>query len=433
MSALSLLLGIVSAGPVDAAQDGAGHGRLAELRSAAGPQVARIRAMKAGEWLLLGAPAPDPKWRPAPGRSYTNKMAYAPDRIGAFLFGEGVHGKYGEGKRAGHYNDDVFFYDLMAHRYICVYPGTKTADFMVTRDDRGFLADADGQNPPIAIAVHGYECSCYIPETHEFITLLTGSPYSQKIQQRLNAMVKDHALHGLKPGGMHPFFYDTTSDRWLRRLAVGRGPVTGFADALVYVPTLKKTFLYQRGGTFWVYDQQKPSWTQLTPKGERPSTAGGKAAHEGTLCYDSRRDRLYLFNRDQASVPWAYDCRTNTFVDLQARNQFYPSSNTYEQGKLMMGSTSSNVHYDTVADVVVLRARIKKGVGDPRNLNGTDLGLAIYDPAKNEWSQDQVRMPADTPTGSWNSFCSPELNVHVFHIAGDGRTNGQILLYRHAR
>src|ERR1043165_5635082 len=302
MRLFSFVLVVLLVSSSAAGDKAARKGPLADLPSRPGPHVAKIKAMKGGEWLMLGAPAPDPKWGAAPGRAYTNKMAYAPDLVGGFLVGEGAHGKYGDGPREGHYNDDVFFYDLMAHRYICLYPGTKTADFKVKLDAQGFLADEHGQNPPIAIAVHGYECSCYNPHTHEFMTLLTGSPYSQKIQQRLRDMVPDVTLHGRKGGGMHPFFYDTATGRWLRREAEGKGPVTGFAHALVDIPTQKKTLLYQRGSGFWVYDNEKPSWTYLTAKGERPTTVGGKTSNEGTLCYDSKRDRLYLFNRDQSSV-----------------------------------------------------------------------------------------------------------------------------------
>jgi hypothetical protein len=427
--ALLLLLATSAA----AGEKGPRKGPLANLPSPPGPHLAKIKAMKDGDWLMLGAPAPDPKWGPAPGRSYTNKMAYAPDLVGGFLFGEGVHGKSGDGKRDGHYNDDVFFYDLLGHRYLCLYPGTKTAAFKVKLDAQGFLADLDGQNPPIAIAVHGYECSCYIPESHEFMTLLTGSPYARKIQERVRSMVRDTARHSRKQGGMHPFFYDTTTGRWFRRKVEGKGPVTGLARALVYIPTQKKTLFYQRGDGFWVYNHAHPSWTYLAAK-NRPTTVHGKPSHEGTLCYDSKRDRLYIFNRDALSVPWAYDCKSNTFTDLKAPHQFYPASNSYEQGKLMLGSTSSNAHYDSVADVVVLRVRIKKGSGDPRNIAGTPLGLAIYDPVKNEWAKDFVPLPADRDVrGAWNSFYSPELNVHVFHISGDGRTNGRVLLYRHKR
>jgi hypothetical protein len=66
--------------------------------------------------------------------------------------------------------------------------------------------------------------------------------------------------------------------------------------------------------------------------------------------------------------------------------------------------------------------------------SGTSLSLAIYDPVKHEWGREPVLFPTDLELGgAWNSFYSPELNVHVYHIAGDSRTNGQILLYRHKR
>ena len=38
---------------------------------------------------------------------------------GAFLFGEGIHGYT---KPDGHYMDDLWFYDIQGHRWICCYP-----------------------------------------------------------------------------------------------------------------------------------------------------------------------------------------------------------------------------------------------------------------------------------------------------------------------
>lgn len=407
---------------------------LAGLPSSPGPHVAKIKALENDQWLALGTPEPDPKWGPAPGRAYTNKMAYAPDLVGAFLQGEGVHGAHGSGPREGRYNDDVFFYDLMAHRYICLYPGTKTDSFQVKLDEEGFVAAEDGQHLPIAIAVHGYECSSYNPKTRQFMTLLTGSPYSRTLRSRLKTMVQDPSLHSRDGGGKHPFFYDVDSGRWFRRKVEGNGPRTGFADALIYLPRLQKTALYQRGSDFWLFDHDRPSWQRVTAKGGAPETADGRRSSEGTVCYDSKRELLYVFNRDQVSMPWAYDPKTNTFRGLKAKNQFYPPTNSYEQGRIMIGSTSSGVHYDSAADVVVMRLRIKRGTGDPRNIPAETLGLAIYDPVTNEWQQDIVPLPeAAQIRGAWNSFYSPELNVHVYHIARDSRTGGTVVVYRHRR
>ena len=416
------------------AEENAGaKGPLASLPSPPGPHVEKIEALGDGEWLALGAPAPDRKWGPAPGRAYTNKMAYAPDLVGAFLQGEGVHGATGAGPREGHFNDDVFFYDLMAHRWICLYPGTKKESFEVKLDEQGFLAAAGGQHPPIAIAVHGYECLSYSPQTREFMTLQTGSPYSRSIQARIKEMAGEDAAYG-RDMGKHPYFHDVDTGRWFRRKVEGNGPRTGFTHALTWIPTLKKTVLYQRGGNLWFYDHDKAGWENVAAEGGRPTTADGRPSREGTLCYDSKRDRLYLFNRGQASLPWAYDFKTNTLTDLEAKNQVYPATNTVEQGQIMIGSTSSGAHYDSVADVVVMRMRLKQGTGDPRNVRARTLGLAIYDPVNNEWSKDPVPLPEEAQRrGAWNSFYSPELNVHVFHIAGDSRTDGEIVLYRHKR
>jgi hypothetical protein len=434
MRLLPLLIGLLAVASAWSAEDSKRGGPLSSLPSAAGPHVARIEAMQDGEWIVLGAPAPDPTWGPAPGRAYTNKMAYAPDLMGAFLQGEGVHGEHGTGPREGRFNDDVFFYDLMAHRYICVYPGTRTEDFQVKLDGDGFLVDGDGQHPPIAIAVHGYECLSYNPVTREFMTLLTGSPYSKKIASRLDQMVGEHPLHGRNQGGVHPFFYSATTGRWFRRKVEGEGPRTGFADALTYLPSQRKTVLYQRGGDFWFYDHTRPSWRRITAEGGRPATVDARPSNEGSLCYDSQRDRLYVFNRDQVSLPWAYDCKTNTFADLKAENQPFPSTNSFEQGRIALGSTASGVHYDSAADAVVMRLAIKQGTGDPRNIRAKTLGLIVYDPEKNSWSEKPIPLPEGADVrGAWNSFYSPELNVHVYHIAGDSRTNGRILLYRHRR
>src|SRR5438132_1285247 len=68
------------------------QGPLAGLPSKPGPHIDKIKALGNNEWLDLGAPAADPLWGKARGRSWGAKMPYAPDLQGAFLAGQGVHG-----------------------------------------------------------------------------------------------------------------------------------------------------------------------------------------------------------------------------------------------------------------------------------------------------------------------------------------------------
>ena len=85
-----------------------------------GEHLAKIAALGDNEWVDLGSPEPDPKWGKARGRSWSPVAPYAPDMRGAFFFGEGPHGMV---KPDGHYMDDLWFYDVNQHRWVCVYPG----------------------------------------------------------------------------------------------------------------------------------------------------------------------------------------------------------------------------------------------------------------------------------------------------------------------
>ena len=142
---------------------------------------------------------------------------------------------------------------------------------------------------------------------------------------------------------------------------------------------------------------------------------------------------MYIFNRGQVSIPAAFDFKTSRLIDLESKHQPYRGED-YAQGVLQSGSTTSAVQYDSVADVVVMRLCIKKGEGSSMSLGKTCVGLAIYDPETNEWSQTPVALAESAQDrGCWNTCYSPELNVHVFHIAGDSKTNGRVVLYRHKR
>lgn len=113
-------------------------------------------------WVDLGKPTPDPIWGFGRGRAWTPTMPTAPDLAGAFLYGEGIHGYV---KPDGHYMDDLWFYDVNAHAWICAWPGTDVKDvgnFKLNAD--GFVVTPNGQCPPIATLVHGYNMPCYSPD-----------------------------------------------------------------------------------------------------------------------------------------------------------------------------------------------------------------------------------------------------------------------------
>ena len=89
-------------------------GPLTALPSKPGPHIEKIRAPAEGAWLSLGAPAADPSWGKARGRSWSAPMPYAADRKATFLTGEGVHGWYN--KETNRYMDDLWAHDVNAYR-----------------------------------------------------------------------------------------------------------------------------------------------------------------------------------------------------------------------------------------------------------------------------------------------------------------------------
>lgn len=81
---------------------------------------------------------------------------------GAFLFGEGIHGWVNPAN--GRYIDGLWLYDVNAHRWVALYPGTDTRsppELQVTRD--GFEGIGPDQPLPIATMVHGYEMTAWDP------------------------------------------------------------------------------------------------------------------------------------------------------------------------------------------------------------------------------------------------------------------------------
>src|SRR5262245_15135408 len=127
---------------------------LRRLPSKPGPHVEQIKKLGDNEWLELGRPAADPKWGRARGRSWNAALPVVPELRGAFLFGEGVHGYT---KPDGRYMDDLWFYDINAHRWICCHPGADTKSLKLSIDADGFEARADGKLVAVAQQADGHE------------------------------------------------------------------------------------------------------------------------------------------------------------------------------------------------------------------------------------------------------------------------------------
>ena len=80
------------------------------------------------------------------------------------------------------------------------------------------------------------------------------------------------------------------------------------------------------------------------------------------------------------------------------------------------------MRYDPVADVVILAVHTDKR-----------RGIYIYNPETNAWNEEKLAFPDAFPSLCVNGFYDPQWNVHVFHAAGDSRTDGTIWLYRHKK
>src|ERR1700678_2160536 len=139
----SIMAAFFSMGLTGLAQETAKNGLLADLPSKPGKHIEKIKGLGDNEWLNLGVPAADPKWGKARGSAWGAKaLMLAPDLRGAFLFGEGVHAYV---KPDGHIMDDLWFYDINTHAWICLHPGMNTKTFTQRVKDKQLLIDDNGQ------------------------------------------------------------------------------------------------------------------------------------------------------------------------------------------------------------------------------------------------------------------------------------------------
>src|SRR5262245_21201795 len=294
---------------------------LKELPSPPGPNVEKIKALGENQWLELGKPAADATWGRALGRSWCATMPFAPKLRGAFMYGEGVHGY---AKPDGHYMDDLWFYDVNGHRWICCYPGadTKTLALAISKD--GFEVDAKGDLVPVAQQAHGYAMMSFDSDAGRFLSMPNTHEYWKKALPQREKWLKS------PPADASPWSYDPASGKWDHRRTGTVAPKSSYGDTLIYLPCQKRAFFAQRSQEIWFYDSAANKWSK--PKVDGPPPPFGIDA---TSCYDSKRERIYIGGGGYPVAPdsghafWVYDLKTNRWIDPQPKGKPCRGSNKY--------------------------------------------------------------------------------------------------------
>jgi len=435
-SPLVVLCALASMGGLSTAQETPAKkkavGPLAALPSAPGPHLSKIQALGDNAWLKLGSPAPDPKWGKGRGRSWSARMAFAPELRGAFLSGEGVHGFV---KPDGYYMDDFFFYDINAHRWICIYPGMHVESFEkrikegdLKTDGDGVIVDKEARPVPFALLAHGYEALTYDPDSRRLVVMDGEHGEWRTVEPLVRGMKllgkTEFAQGPARPRS--PYFYNTLTAQWERHPVEGTRSSFNLGSVFVYVPTRKQFFFDNGGHDVHFFEPAARRWTPVETRGRKPPFG-----IDPTACYDSRRDRIYMGGGDYPPVPegsnafWIFDLRMNSWIDPQPAGRPCKGSNAY-------GTRDALMNYDSVNDAVILIRHLEDG-------GRKGVGVYVYDPAANAWSALPGDLPSEwgrgeeVPLAAKSGFYDPVLNVVFVHAASDSEDDGVLWAYRYRR
>lgn len=379
-----------------------------QLPSPEGRTVSAIRSMAPGSWLDLGAPRPDPKWGKARGRAWTSKMAFSRALGGAFLFGEGEHGWVNPSN--GRYMDDLWLYDVNAHRWVALYPGADTRSppkLQITRD--GFEGVAPDRPVPIATMVHGYEMTAWDSVRQLFFSMPNHHPYFSRPLPSVAEFRRENKGR-LNNTMASPWMFDPWNRKWHRLKTATPSPKSTYGNVLMFVPSQRKLFFYRPHRAHY-YDPQDNSWQQVNARGPVPPFG-----IDSTACHDPRRDRIYIGGGAYPVAKgenglWIFDVASSRWIDPKPSGS--PAGNHY-------GTNMAVMICDPRTDSVYLYRR-----------SGENRGLYIYDAQKNVWRDRPVPLPSfwRKRTGA-NGFYHPGLGVHFIHTANDSRDNGRFVVYK---
>jgi len=270
-------------------------GPLADLPSKPRAHVEKIKAMGDNAWLKLGVPAADPKWGKARGSAWGAKaLILAPDKRGAFLFGEGVHAYV---KPDGHIMDDLWFYDINTHAWICLYPGTNTKTFtqrvkdkQLLIDDNGQLIDNDKQPVPVHTLIHAWRYRAYDSDRKKF-AFQAGNGLNRYFlggEKTMNEGLKllEQQMKGKRKSVFSPWFYDVASGKFERSPTTNPTSINAGGYSQLHYLSSKKEFFAVGSDTVAIFDPAKNHWTDAKPNGPAPK------GYDGCGCYDSKRNRI---------------------------------------------------------------------------------------------------------------------------------------------
>ena len=395
-----LFMGLCAAEPAEDQR----KGPLAGLPSEPGPHIEKIRALGDGEWLNLGRPRADPKWGEGRGRSWCQKLNFAPDLRGAYLTGEGVHAYI---KPDGHYMDDHFLYDINAHAWICLHPGVKAGeDQGLKLGETGLLVNADGDPIPCGLLAHNYDQTTYDVHQQKFAFIPKGGSTGWWITMKCKQVkaLQKPASAQMKGKGWSPWYFNTWTGKFEREVIGGKGPTgTVGAGCFIYLAKHRKFFLREtRTGKNWLYDPGAKRWARAAAFPQ-----GVVTGYDSVSCYDSERGLLYMAGGSRKGAD-------GVFVAYEAGTDRWAVLPEIPQEPRFTGN-SGNMTYDVVNDIVVANVR---GGG----------GLMFYDPAAAKWLDG-----APKKGHGKSAFYDPENNVHYYFEAGDSKDKGVMWVYRYRR
>lgn len=395
-------------------------GPLTGLPSAGGAHLAALQSLGDDAWLDLGVPAADPTYGLATGRGYTPRLAPADHLGGAFFTGEGRHGYVIP--TTNRYVDDVWFYDLNAHRWICVKPGSHTPTLNLRLNPDRFEVDANNDVIPVAQLGHGYELVTYDEDRRAFLMLAAPNTYWQNAMPQRVSWLGSPSLPASQSAS--PWLFETATGKWRRKPPGSPRPsfnVAGRGMIAHYVERERAVWCWDSNSPrmVWYFDSTGYTWRNLfLPDG--PAVAGN-----GVSCIDRERGRIYYFAVDAARTAfrlWYYDVASAEWVDTQATGM--PAL----AGRSIYVSSYGGLTFDETSRKVVVRLP-QSGHYYP--------SFYAFDPATGAFeASPRVPPTAFQPLFRWgsvNAFYARDLNAHVFHIASEGNSTGRFLAYRLAR